>query len=59
MFEKTYTPNRSEDVLLIEKSQKYCFVDTNMNVYEKELQKENQAEFRTEKAIKGLNKLII
>ena len=34
-------------------------MDTNMNVYEKELQKENQAEFRTENVIKGLNKLII
>ena len=34
-------------------------MDTNMNVYEKELQKENQADFRAEKVIKGLNKLII
>ena len=62
MFTKVYTPNWSEEVFVIKKFKntvQQTYVINNLNgdkiigiVYEKELQKTNQQEFRIEKVIK-------
>ena len=62
IFAKGYTPNQSEDVLLVKKVKKtvpWTYVINDLNgeedtgsFYEKELQKTNQKKFRIEKVIK-------
>ena len=62
MFTKVYTPNWSEEVFVIKKFKntvQQTYVINNLNgdkiigiVYEKELQKTNQQEFKIEKVIK-------
>ena len=62
IFAKGYTPNWSEEVFLIKEFKKtvpWTYVISDLNgeeitrtFYEKELQKTNQEEFRTEKVIK-------
>ena len=62
IFAKGYTPNWSEEVFVVSKIKNtvpWTYVINNLNgeeitgtFYEKELQKNNQQEFRTEKVIK-------
>ena len=70
IFAKGYAPNWSEEIIVVNKSKKYCswtYVLNDLNgeetvgsFYEKELQKTNQKEFRIEKVIKRKgNKLYV
>ena len=62
MFAKGYKPNWSEEIFVVKKGKMlhlttYVFSDLNGeeivgNIYEKELQKTNQNEFKIEKLIK-------